>query len=506
MNIKEAKQQIKNAIISYSTKDEYGHMIIPVNKQRPIFLVGAPGIGKTAIMEQIVKELDIALVSYSMTHHTRQSALGLPFIVDKNYGGVDYKVSEYTMSEIIASIYDTMEKTKKDSGILFLDEINCISETLAPSMLQFLQYKTFGRHQVPEGWIVVTAGNPPEYNNSVKEFDIAMWDRLKKIEVEADYETWKEYAINTNIHPVVTSYLNIKPSHFYTISSTVDGKNFVTARGWDDLSQMIILYETNQIEVDYNLISQYLQDDKIAKDFSHYYQLFHKYQADYKVDTILDGTSSVSIKERASKAKFDERLSLISLIMSQLDETISQVVKVEDAFKPLMSIIKTIPANQLSKEDYIKNLTDKIEELKTELAQKEIGNTLSKAYEITIYQVIALINRIIEVLRVNVEEDTTVLVKSMLQEELSKLKQLDHEAQTALEHCFEFFEEVFDEGQEMLILVTEMTINETISQYIYTHGCAKYYEHNHQLLFEDKQNELLEKIDAINLLDFDTYK
>ena len=69
-----------------------------------------------------------------------------------------------------------------------------------------------------------------------------------------------------------------------------------------------------------------------------------------------------------------------------------------------------------------------------------------------------------------------------------------------------FFEEVFDEGQEMLILVTEMTINETISQYIYTHGCAKYYEHNHQLLFEDKQNELLEKIDAINLLDFDTYK
>ena len=56
-----------------------------------------------------------------------------------------------------------------------------------------------------------------------------MWDRLKKIEVEADYETWKEYAINTNIHPVVTSYLNIKPSYFYTISSTVDGKNFVTA-------------------------------------------------------------------------------------------------------------------------------------------------------------------------------------------------------------------------------------------------------------------------------------
>ena len=167
MNIKEAKKQIKNAIIAYSTKDEYGNMLIPVSKQRPVFLVGAPGIGKTAIMEQIAQELDLALVSYSMTHHTRQSALGLPFIVDKKYGDQEYKVSEYTMSEIIASVYDAMEETGKKQGILFLDEINCISETLSPSMLQFLQYKTFGRHQVPQGWIVVTAGNPPEYNNAV---------------------------------------------------------------------------------------------------------------------------------------------------------------------------------------------------------------------------------------------------------------------------------------------------------------------------------------------------
>ena len=136
MNIKEAKKQIKNDIIAYSTKDEYGNMLIPVSKQRPVFLVGAPGIGKTAIMEQIAQELDLALVSYSMTHHTRQSALGLPFIVDKKYGDQEYKVSEYTMSEIIASVYDAMEETGKKQGILFLDEINCISETLSPSMLQ----------------------------------------------------------------------------------------------------------------------------------------------------------------------------------------------------------------------------------------------------------------------------------------------------------------------------------------------------------------------------------
>ncbi len=182
MNIKEAKVQIKNAMAAYFTRDDYDNFSIPIERQRPVFLMGAPGIGKTAIMEQIAQELGVALVSYSMTHHTRQSALGLPFIVRKTYGGVEYDVSEYTMSEIIATVYETMEKTGLKQGILFLDEINCVSETLAPSMLQFLQFKIFGRHRVPDGWIVVTAGNPPEYNKSVREFDVVTLDRLKRMD------------------------------------------------------------------------------------------------------------------------------------------------------------------------------------------------------------------------------------------------------------------------------------------------------------------------------------
>ena len=192
MNIKEAKNYIKDSVKIDLRKDEDGEYRIPVLRQRPIFLLGAPGIGKTAIMEQIAQELQIALVSYSMTHHTRQSALGLPFITHKTYGNLSYDVSEYTMSEIIASVYDVMEESGLKEGILFLDEINCVSETLAPSMLQFLQYKVFGRHQVPEGWVIVTAGNPPEYNKSVREFDVVTLDRMKILEVEADYAAWRE--------------------------------------------------------------------------------------------------------------------------------------------------------------------------------------------------------------------------------------------------------------------------------------------------------------------------
>ena len=139
MNIKEAKMEVEKAVKIYLEKDENGEYRVPLVRQRPLFLVGAPGIGKTAIMEQVAEDLDIALVSYSMTHHTRQSAIGLPYLKEVEYNGKKYTKSEYTMSEIIASVYDVIQNTGKKEGILFLDEINCVSETLAPAMLLFLQ-------------------------------------------------------------------------------------------------------------------------------------------------------------------------------------------------------------------------------------------------------------------------------------------------------------------------------------------------------------------------------
>ena len=80
MNIKKAGEQIKNTARAYLAKDTAGRALIPQHKQRPIILMGAPGIGKTEIISQIAAELGIGLLTYSMTHHTRQSAMGLPMI------------------------------------------------------------------------------------------------------------------------------------------------------------------------------------------------------------------------------------------------------------------------------------------------------------------------------------------------------------------------------------------------------------------------------------------
>ena len=113
LNIKEAKQEVINTVRAYLKKDDTGAYEIPPERQRPILLMGPPGIGKTAIMEQVARECGISLISYTITHHTRQSAIGLPFISKKEYGGEEYSVTEYTMSEIVASVYDQIEHQRE---------------------------------------------------------------------------------------------------------------------------------------------------------------------------------------------------------------------------------------------------------------------------------------------------------------------------------------------------------------------------------------------------------
>ena len=201
-----------------------------------------------------------------------------------------------------------MEQTTLTEGILFIDEINCVSETLAPAMLQFLQNKTFGTHAIPKGWIIVAAGNPPEYNKSVREFDIVTLDRVKKIEVKQNFEVWKEYAYKESIHGAILSYLEIKKDNFYTVETTVDGKYFVTARGWEDLSRIMEVYEELNMTIDEDVIYQYVQHKEIAKDFANYLDLYYKYKNDYHINEILQGNITKNALEKLSNAYFDERL------------------------------------------------------------------------------------------------------------------------------------------------------------------------------------------------------
>ena len=325
MNIKQAKQEISNTLKAYLAKDGLGNYLIPPVRQRPVLLMGPPGIGKTQIMEQIAAENGVGLVAYTITHHTRQSAVGLPFIEKRVFDGSEVSVTEYTMSEILASVYMLMERTGLKEGILFLDEINCVSETLAPMMLQFLQCKTFGNQRLPEGWLIAAAGNPPEYNRSVREFDVVTLDRVKRIEVKEDFAVWKEYARSKGLHGAVVSYLDIKKENFYQVETTAEGLQFATARGWEDLSELLCAYEKLGLKADGEVIVQYIQSPRIARDFANYLALYEKYQRDYHVDAVLRGEWQAVTVSELRAAAFDEKLSVMGLLLSRLTEAARNV-------------------------------------------------------------------------------------------------------------------------------------------------------------------------------------
>ncbi|MDO4556073.1 MAG: AAA family ATPase, partial [Lachnospiraceae bacterium] len=364
MNIKRAKEEIKHTVEAYLKKDEFGEYRIPVIRQRPVLLMGPPGIGKTAIMEQISRELKIGLVAYTITHHTRQSAIGLPFIEKKVYGEKEYSITEYTMSEIIASVYEKIEQTGIKEGILFIDEINCVSETLAPTMLQFLQCKTFGNHKVPDGFIIVAAGNPPEYNKSVRDFDIVTLDRVKKIDIKEDYSVWREYAHDVEIHGAILSYLELKKQNFYQIETTVAGKRFVTARGWEDLSEIIKIYEELHIPVDYEVVIQYLSQETVAKDFANYLELYHEYEKDYQVKELLYGNFKNGMIDRVKRAPFDEKLSVISLLLSALCGYIKSACRMDSFVTDLFESLKECKAVLLADENTDKLSYELLERMK----------------------------------------------------------------------------------------------------------------------------------------------
>ncbi len=481
MNIQDAKEQIRRTVAAYLSKDAMGDYRLPAVRQRPLFLLGAPGIGKTAIMEQVASEMHIGLLSYSMTHHTRQSAIGLPMLVQRTYEGKTYTISEYTMSEIIAAVYDAMENQHQTEGILFLDEINCVSETLAPAMLQPLQYKTFGGHAVPAGWVVVLAGNPPVYNQSAREFDIATLDRLKILEIEPDYAVWRRYAAERNLHPAILAYLDQKSERFYQIESTPDGPCYVTARGWEDLSVMMQLYEDLGFPIDETLVKQYLHRDETAQDFALFYDIWQKYRQDWQVDDILQGHLAPSLREKAAGATFDEKLALTLQLTSRCEELSRDALETYDALKQGLPLLKK--ATEAS------NPAAFLQQQAPSLRQPPVAGEEPPYKRRTRQKLWQFLSEAASMSATPENETGTTLPGFFTQKAEENGQQLDRVGE-ALHELFAFVLSAFGEGQELLIAVTHMAESLPLTRYISQYGCDDFAYWSHRLLLDDRGEAL----------------
>lgn len=505
MNIAQAKEEIKNTVRAYTRKKEDGSYKIAPIHQRPVLLIGPPGIGKTAIMEQVAKECKIGLVAYTITHHTRQSAVGLPLIKNELFGRKEYAVTEYTMSEIIASVYQCMERQGCKEGILFIDEINCVSETLAPTMLQFLQCKTFGTHKIPDGWIIVAAGNPPQYNKSVREFDIVTLDRVKRIEVKEDYTVWRNYALKNKVHPSIIAYLDLKTEQFYKIEATAEGYAFVTARGWEDLSRILWIYEEMELEITVEFLFEYLQHEEVARDFFGYYQLCKKIKEEYGLMQILDGMVTEAELEREilkiKQTEFDARVAVLTFLADGIHQKIENYDKKEQKVRIQYQEAKTLLV-QLEEDSLSDLLEKRIKQQKHACQVKKEQGLLSKEEEWEKTQQSAWMKELRDAWKQSGTKSGTEqeVIRTCFKQKREAQKQEETKMQEILERAFEFVEHAFGEGQENAMFVEQLSRDECVLKFIQKNGCSAYQKAGARMQIEEREEALQNEIQ--NLTNF----
>lgn len=488
MNIQQAKVEIINTVKAYLTKNAYSEYQITNINQRPLLLIGPPGIGKTQIMAQIAKECKIGLVSYTITHHTRQSAVGLPYIKEEEFEGKTYSITEYTMSEIIASIYQKIKETGIKEGILFIDEINCVSETLAPTMLQFLQNKTFGNQRIPEGWIIVAAGNPPEYNKSVREFDMVTLDRVRYINVEANYHIWKKYALSRHLHPMILSYLELKPSQFYRIETSIDGMEFVTARGWEDLSHLITLYEKLNLDINKETIYQYLHHEEVAEDVEAYYLLYKKYQDNYGIMDILDGKINTKTYQRLALADFDERVSVVNLLLDGLFKLFDQYTLEKYYTDTWYAFLKEY-RNNIDTISYQNLLNQKL----ALFEQNKKADILTKDQ---LHHQRCLLDKLSQVsVPTNVpSKEAFNISREPFEKQREILERIETKMLNSINHAFQFMENSFSKGQEMVIFITNLSLSSNAALFLSEHEIPIYEKYKQTLLIGTRKAEILDDL------------
>ncbi len=459
MTIDKAKNLATSTVKAYLAKDNLGRPAIPRQRQRPIFFQGDAGVGKTTIVQQIAQELNIGYVAYPLTHMTRQNAMGLPQLGKmRTADGQEAFVTNNTMPEVVASVHDAIKAGYKN-GILFIDEVNCVSETLAPVMLTLLQDKKFGGYEIPDGWALITAGNPPgDVNRSAREFDVVTDDRLHFIAVDSTYSVWKEYAIAHGVHQSILSFLDRHPSDFRSANTDTDGTHVITPRGWEDLSYLIKASEALGTEVSADQVRTVIHDNRVAAEFATYFILWKKYESEYSVKDIIDGKDSPQLVSKASKAEVDEKYALTNLVIAELGRRIRAHMEMDDAFKEAAS---HVPAMK----QYMHMFKSKAHEapkveagaIKDIIARRKAGHNLSAEYEATLLGAID----ILEKLEVNSEQELVDFF-SIKGDSKQKLDRSAEKIAKQTDNAYGFLQKAFgQESENIAILTAELLENKT---------------------------------------------
>ena len=336
-------------------------------------------------------------------------------------------------------------------------------------------------------------------NKSVREFDIVTLDRVRKIEIEPDCRAWLSYARANHVHRAVTSYLEMKKQNFYLVENSADGKFFVTARGWEDLSRLLDSYEKLGFEIRNEIIGEFLQKEEIVRDFSAYYGLYRKYGQDYDFSGILNGTCTEEEQRKkemaVSQGSFEEKFAVVNLLNGALDSAAAEYEKLEQFTETLYSQLLYLKSylKKESEQDFRNRLDDFIQKQRQSLMLKADMELISvgehQLQEKTLKTLETYVNRV-KGEHIRESQDGFDKIREYFREEVEIRDKETTKMETKLQRAFAFIKNSFGDGQELLLFITEITGSPVLVDFIAQNGCPAYFKYSRTLLGKNREREL----------------
>ena len=200
------------------------NVLINIASIRPVFIWGAPGIGKSSIVENFAEQVGLPCVSLLGSQLAPEDIIGVPQIIEGK--------SIFCPPKMIA---------KEEPYCLFLDELNACSQEVQKAFYSLIHDRRIGEYHLPKDSIIIGAGNRAQDNAIVKTMSSALINRMFHVELIASHRDWISWAYENNIHPYITEYIGLRPDHLWKQPPKTE-EPFSTPRSWHMLSDGLYSY------------------------------------------------------------------------------------------------------------------------------------------------------------------------------------------------------------------------------------------------------------------------
>ena len=253
------------------TQKELTELLLNIAPVRPVFIWGAPGIGKSDIVQQFADSLGMECVSLLGSQLAPEDIIGIPRI--------NGETSEFLPPKMIA---------RNEPYVLFLDELNACSQEVQKAFYSLIYEKRIGEYHLPVGSVVIGAGNRAQDSAIVKTMSSALMNRMLHVQMKVNANEWLAWAYENGIHPWVTGYITQRPDHLFTEPPKTE-EPFSTPRSWHMLSDALKEYHAGEKELGDNVLRTLVYGCISAKHAGLFIAYTKQAGSRYKLEAILKG-------------------------------------------------------------------------------------------------------------------------------------------------------------------------------------------------------------------------